>query len=136
MLSILRWIEGNPIPMVRHHHEVMDGSGYPDGLKKDDIPVGARVLGLFNYLDNLIFPRSSETAMSIEDALVEIIGKAGQQFDQDLIQNFIGFVESNSGKSLDYLKKKQTSIIRPLFAEILGSALTATCGSKITRHTV
>ena len=109
------------LPMVRHHHEAMDGSGYPDGLKKDDIPVGARVLGLFNYLDNLIFPRSSETAMSIEDALVEINGKAGQQFDQDLIQNFTAFVESNSGKSLDYLEKKQTSNIRTLFAEILSN---------------
>jgi HD-GYP domain-containing protein (c-di-GMP phosphodiesterase class II) len=109
------------LPLVRHHHEAMDGSGYPDGLKKDDIPVGARVLGLFNYLDNLIFPRSSETAMSIEDALIEINGKAGQQFDQDLIQNFTAFVESNSGKSLDYLQKKKTSTIRTLFAEILSN---------------
>jgi len=107
------------LPMVRHHHEAMDGSGYPDGLKKGDIPVEARVLGIFNYLDHLVFPRSSETAMSIEDALVEINGKAGQQFDQDLIQNFITFVESNSGKSLDYLGKKQTGTIRTLFAEIL-----------------
>jgi HD-GYP domain-containing protein (c-di-GMP phosphodiesterase class II) len=107
------------LPMVRHHHEAMDGSGYPDGLKKEDIPVGARVLGLFNCLDNLIFPRSSKTALSIEDALVEINGKAGQQFDQDLIQNFIAFVESNSGLSLDYLEKKQVSTMRTLFAEIL-----------------
>jgi HD-GYP domain-containing protein (c-di-GMP phosphodiesterase class II) len=107
------------LPMVRHHHEAMDGSGYPDGLKKGDIPVEARVLGLFNYLDHLVFPRSSETAMSIEDALLEINGKAGQRFDQDLIPNFITFVESNSGKSLDYLEKKQTGTIRTLFAEIL-----------------
>jgi len=108
------------LPMVRHHHEAMDGSGYPDGLKKGDIPLGTRILGLFNYLDHLVFPRSSETAMSIEDALVEINGKAGQQFDQDLIPNFITFVESNSGKSSDYLEKKQTSTIRSLFGEILG----------------
>ena len=118
ILSNLIFLE-DVLPMVRHHHEAMDGSGYPDGLKKDDIPVGARVLGLFNHLDHLIFPRSPETAMSIEDALVDINGKAGQQFDQDLIQNFTTFVESNSGISLDTLGKKQTSTIRTLFAEIL-----------------
>ena len=107
------------LPMVRHHHEAMDGSGYPDGLKKEDIPLVARVLGLFNYLDNLLFPRSPKTAMSIEDALVDINDKAGQQFDPDLLQNFIVFVESNSGKSPDYLEKKQINTMRTLFAEIL-----------------
>jgi len=35
------------LPMVRHHHEAVDGSGYPDGLKGDEIPLGARVIGLF-----------------------------------------------------------------------------------------
>jgi HD-GYP domain-containing protein (c-di-GMP phosphodiesterase class II) len=106
-------------PIVRHHHEAMDGSGYPDGVKKDKIPIGARVLNLFNYLDNLVFSRSSEKAMSIEDALVEIKAKAGQQFDQDLIPNFISFVESNSGASEDFLQKKQASSMRNVFAEIL-----------------
>jgi HD-GYP domain-containing protein (c-di-GMP phosphodiesterase class II) len=114
-LSILKDV----LPMVRHHHEAVDGSGYPDGLKADNIPLGARVIGLFNYLDTLVFARFSEKALSIEDALVEIKGKAGQLFDQDLIQNFIAFVESNSGKSLDYLDRKQTSTIRTLFIEIL-----------------
>ena len=57
--------------------------------------------------------------MSIEDALVDINDKAGQQFDPDLLQNFIVFVESNSGKSPDYLEKKQINTMRTLFAEIL-----------------
>jgi putative nucleotidyltransferase with HDIG domain len=107
------------LPMVRHHHEAMDGSGYPDGLKGGDIPLGARIIGLFNHLDNLVFPRLAEKALSIEDALVEINGQAGQLFDKDLIQNFIGFVEANAGKSEDYLQKKQTGAMRGIFAEIL-----------------
>jgi HD-GYP domain-containing protein (c-di-GMP phosphodiesterase class II) len=118
VLSNLTFLE-DVLPMVRHHHEAVDGSGYPEGLKKDDIPLGARVLGIFNYLDHLIFPRSPETAMSVEDALVDINGKAGEQFDQDLIKNFTDFVASNAGKSIDRLEKKQTSTIRTLFAEIL-----------------
>jgi len=108
------------LPMVRHHHEAIDGSGYPDGLKADNIPLGARVIGLFNYLDNLVFARSSEKALGIEDALADIIAKAGQVFDQDLIQDCIAFVEANAGNSPDYLQKRQTDIMREVFVEILG----------------
>jgi HD-GYP domain-containing protein (c-di-GMP phosphodiesterase class II) len=107
------------LPMVRHHHEAFDGSGYPDSLKGDKIPLGARVLGLFNYLDNVVFPRTSDKALSIEDALAEINGKAGQLFDQDLIQNFIAFTESNGGKSDEFLQKRQANMMRGIFAEIL-----------------
>ena len=107
------------LPMVRHHHEAMDGSGYPDGLKGGDIPLGARIIGLFNHLDNLVFPRLAQKALSIEDALVEINGQAGQLFDKDLIQNFIAFVEANAGKSEDYLQKKQAGAMRGIFAQIL-----------------
>ncbi len=115
-LSILQDVS----PMVRHHHEAFDGSGYPDGLKADKIPLGARVIGLFNYLDNLVFPRAADKALSIEDALADINDKAGQLFDQKLVQNFITFVESNGGQSTDYLQKKQADTIRTIFAELLG----------------
>ena len=64
------------LPMIRHHHEAFDGSGYPDGLKSDQIPLGARIIGLFNHLDNLVFARASEKAITVEDALVEINGQA------------------------------------------------------------
>ena len=107
------------LPLVRHHHETFDGSGYPDRLKGDDIPIGARVIGLFNYLDRLISPRHAEKALSVEDALVEINAKAGKKFDPGLIQNFITFVESNAGKSEDYLEKKQVNTMRSIFTEIL-----------------
>ena len=108
------------LPMVRHHHEAIDGSGYPDGLKADNIPLGARVIGLFNYLDNLVFARSADKALSIEDALVDINAKAGQLFDQDLIQDCIAFIEATAGNSSDYLQKRQADIMRGVFAEILG----------------
>ena len=107
------------LPMVRHHHEAFDGSGYPDGLKADKIPLGARVIGLFNYLDSRVFARSPEKALSIEDAIVEISGQAGQLFDQDLIENFVAFVTSNAGNSPDYLQKKQADRMKGVFAEIL-----------------
>ena len=107
------------LPVIRHHHEAFDGSGYPDGLKADDIPLGARVVGLFNYLDILMFPRFPEKALRVKDALAEIEAKAGQLFDPDLIENFVAFVASNAGKSPDYLQKKQAIRMRGVFGEIL-----------------
>ena len=120
VLGNLKYLK-DVLPMVRHHHEAMDGSGYPDGLKSDKIPLGARIIGPFNYLDNLIFPRSAEKALSVEDALVEIKGQAGKLFDKDVIQKFITFVESNAGKSEDYLQKKRAGVMRAVFAEILSN---------------
>jgi HD-GYP domain-containing protein (c-di-GMP phosphodiesterase class II) len=119
VLSSLFFLE-DILPLVRAHHEAFDGSGYPDRLKGGDIPIGARVLGLFNYLDTLIFPRREEKALSVADALVDVNAKAGKQFDQGLIQNFITFVESNAGKSEDYFQKKHANTMRSIFAEILG----------------
>jgi HD-GYP domain-containing protein (c-di-GMP phosphodiesterase class II) len=119
VLSNLNFLE-NILPLVRHHHEAFDGTGYPDSLEGDNIPLGARVLGLFNYLDNLVFPRTADKALSLEDALVEINGKAGQLFDQDLIQNFITFTEAHAGKSDDYMQKREADTMRGVFAEILG----------------
>ena len=118
VLSSLFFLE-DVLPLVRHHHEAFDGSGYPDRLKGDDIPVGARVLGMFNSLDTLMFPRHAAKALSIEDALVEINAKAGKQFDQGLIQNFMTFVKSNAGTSEDYFQKKQANTMRSIFTEIL-----------------
>jgi len=107
------------LPMVRHHHEAFDGSGYPDGIEGDKIPLGARIIGLFNYFDNQMFPRFSEKGLSLEAALEEINSKAGQLFDNKLINNFMAFIEANSGKSEDYLLKKETASMRSIFTNIL-----------------
>jgi putative nucleotidyltransferase with HDIG domain len=107
------------LPMIRHHHEAIDGSGYPDGLKKDNIPLGARVIALFNHFDNLVFPRPSQQATSVVEALDEIMSNAGNLFDEELIENFLEFITETAGKSEDYLQKKETASMREVFAEII-----------------
>ena len=107
------------LPLVRHHHEAVDGSGYPDGIEGEKIPLGARIIGLFNYFDNLVFPRFAAKALSIEAALEDIKNKAGRLFDKKLIDNFTAFIEANSGKSEDYLLKKETASMRDIFTDIL-----------------
>jgi len=107
------------LPMVRHHHEAFDGSGYPDGLDGGNIPLGARVIALFNHLDNLVFPRFSENELSIADALEDINSKAGQQFDGQLINDITTFTQSTSGVSEDFMLKKEMAAMRAIFSGIL-----------------
>ena len=107
------------LPMVRHHHEAFDGSGYPDGIEGENIPLGARIIGLFNHLDNLMFPRFTEKKFSLEDALEDTNSKAGQQFDSKLINNILTFIEACSGKSEDYMLKKETACMKTIFTGIL-----------------
>jgi HD-GYP domain-containing protein (c-di-GMP phosphodiesterase class II) len=107
------------LPMVRHHHEAFDGSGYPDGIEGENIPLGARIIGLFNHLDNLMFPRFSKNKLGLEDALEDINSQAGQQFDDNLINDILAFIEAHSGQSEDYMLKKETASMKNIFTGIL-----------------
>ena len=117
ILSNLNYLK-KILPMIRHHHEAIDGSGYPDGLKSSEIPIGGRVLCLFNHFDNLAFPRSSRQEMNIKDALEAMKSNAGKLFDENLIPDFIKFIDSNSGKSPDFMLKKETTSMKQIFTTI------------------
>ena len=117
ILSNLNFLK-DILPTIRHHHEAVDGSGYPDGLKSNEIPLGGRILCLFNHFDNLAFPRSSKQAMNTNDALQAIKSKAGKLFDENLIPDFIKFIDANSGNSLDFMLKKETTSMKQIFTAI------------------
>jgi diguanylate cyclase (GGDEF)-like protein/putative nucleotidyltransferase with HDIG domain len=68
------------VPAIRHHHERFDGSGYPDGLRGEEIPLGARVIHVAGALDSMLTSRIYRPAMSEEDALAELRAGAGTQF--------------------------------------------------------
>lgn len=77
------------LPIIRHHHEKWDGSGYPDGLKGEQIPLSARILQLADIYDALTTARPYKRAFSSEEALQIIIdeGKRGWR-DQKLVETF------------------------------------------------
>jgi putative nucleotidyltransferase with HDIG domain len=75
--------------IVHHHHERFDGSGYPDGLAGEDIPLGARVFALADALDAMTSDRPYRRAMSLEDAVTEIERCSGKQFDPAIVSAFL-----------------------------------------------
>ena len=79
--------------IVRHHHERWDGGGYPDGLRGDRIPVGARIVGLVDAYDAIIHDRPYRPARSVHEALTEIRQQAGLQFDPALVALFLPLIE-------------------------------------------
>jgi len=82
------------LSIIRHHHESVDGSGYPDGLKEDEIPLGAKILNLANWFDAMTITRPQFKPVNTADALAEIKEKAGKRFNKGLADNFIYFIES------------------------------------------
>jgi len=85
-------------PIVRHHHERFDGSGYPDGLARENIPLEARILGVVDAFDAMTHERSYRKALSAEEALGEIERGAGTRFDRAVVEAFLGLVRRRGGE--------------------------------------
>jgi diguanylate cyclase (GGDEF)-like protein/putative nucleotidyltransferase with HDIG domain len=76
-------------PLILSHHERWDGTGYPNGLKGEEIPVGARILAVVDYFDALRAERPYHGALSLEEALVRTRDEAGKALDPALVELFV-----------------------------------------------
>lgn len=76
------------IPFIRHHHERFDGSGYPDGLRGEDIPLEARILSVADAYEAITSHRPYRRARTPQEALEEIRKGAGSQFDPRVVEAF------------------------------------------------
>jgi HD-GYP domain-containing protein (c-di-GMP phosphodiesterase class II) len=74
------------LPIIRHHHERIDGGGYPDGLKGRAIPHLARIVAVCDAFDALTSDRSYRKAMSVDDAIAELVDGAGTQWDGEAVE--------------------------------------------------
>jgi diguanylate cyclase (GGDEF)-like protein/putative nucleotidyltransferase with HDIG domain len=74
------------VPIVRAHHEKWDGSGYPFGLKGEEIPIGARILSAVDYLDALASDRQYRRAMPLDEVMQRLIAESGKAFDPRVVQ--------------------------------------------------
>jgi diguanylate cyclase (GGDEF)-like protein/putative nucleotidyltransferase with HDIG domain len=74
------------VPIVRAHHEKFDGSGYPYGLKGEEIPIGARILACVDCLDALASDRQYRRALPLHEAMEEVMRQAGKSFDPKVVE--------------------------------------------------
>jgi len=77
------------IPVIKHHHERFDGTGYPDGLAGDAIPLVARVVSVCDAFDAMTSGRPYREPMPLEVAIAELRRGAGSQWDPSLVELFV-----------------------------------------------
>jgi putative nucleotidyltransferase with HDIG domain len=86
LVGTISMLRGPVEEAVRHHHENFDGTGYPDGLAGQDIPIGARIIMIADTLDAMTTDRPYRSALPFERALDEIRKYSGKQFDPRLAE--------------------------------------------------
>lgn len=91
---------------VKHHHEFFDGSGYPDGLVGDSIPIGARIILVSDAYDAMTTDRPYRKAIGHVRAIEELRKLAGTQFDPVVVSNLLSLTE-DGGKELDKIIAEQ-----------------------------
>ncbi len=74
------------VPIVRAHHEKWDGSGYPNGLKGEEIPIGARILSAVDCLDALASDRQYRKALPLDEAMAKVVSESGLSFDPRVVE--------------------------------------------------
>jgi response regulator RpfG family c-di-GMP phosphodiesterase len=98
-------LSSNILSYILHHHERFDGTGYPDGLTRDQIPLGARIIAISDAYDSMTSNRPYRQPLSNEEAKKELSKCAGSQFDPKLVTLF--------SESLDEVK--ETFLMRDPF---------------------
>lgn len=86
------------IPIILHHHERYNGTGYPDKLKGDEIPYLARVLSVVDSFDAMTSNRPYNMRKNYDEAIEEIRRCSGTQFDPEIAEKFIEVIEENKDK--------------------------------------
>ncbi len=102
ILNRIKFLE-DAAQMVLHHHEAYDGSGYPEGLSGENIPLGARIFHVADAIDAMTSDRPYKKAMAFEAAAAELLKHSGRQFDPAIISIF-------AKTSLDFWIAEKASI--------------------------
>jgi HD-GYP domain-containing protein (c-di-GMP phosphodiesterase class II) len=93
------------LPIVMHRHERYDGKGYPQGMKGDDIPLGARIVAVADSFMAMVSKRHYRKQMTVKEAMEEIVKHRGTQFDPAVVDAFLKVM-----KDRNLLEKVDTCI--------------------------
>lgn len=112
------------------HHERIDGSGYPQGLKGDQIPLGAKIIGVADYFDAITSKRHYREPMELEDAFATLRGEIGRYFDKDIVEALIRHYSaqhvSTSSEGPSPSASKQRASRFPVQTEVM-----VRCGAEV-----
>ena len=96
---------------IMHHHERMDGRGYPMGFAGDEIPVFAKIIAVADAFDSMTSTRSYRMARTNEDAVVELRKSAGSQFDPKIVEAFVSALEREQWKGQEPALPREYEIL-------------------------
>jgi HD-GYP domain-containing protein (c-di-GMP phosphodiesterase class II) len=111
MIKGVRFLE-RVTDMVRHHHERVDGRGYPDGLKEDEISVAAKIVNVADAFDAMTTDRPYRAGLTVEQAIAQMQEKSGSQFATEIVDVLVEALRSGRvvlGGSPAEPKLEQTS---------------------------
>lgn len=80
------------LPVIRHHHENFDGTGYPDGLKGEEIPLGSRIISIADVYDALMSDRAYRRAYDLE-RVIRMMEKEKRKFDPHILEKFMEMIQ-------------------------------------------
>jgi diguanylate cyclase (GGDEF)-like protein/putative nucleotidyltransferase with HDIG domain len=108
------------VPIVRHHHENWDGTGYPDGIKGSDIPIGARILSVVDCFDALTSDRPYRPRLSDAEAIRILVDRRGSMYDPLIVDTFIKVHSDLSPVEIDFAVPREglSAITRGSITEI------------------
>ncbi len=93
------------VPIILHHHEKFDGTGYPSRLKAGKIPIGARIMSVADAFDAMVYGRPYRERISAEDALEEIKKHSGTQFDPVIVKALVKIFHNKKLKKYLHLTR-------------------------------
>jgi len=102
------------VPIVRSHHESWDGTGYPDGLRGEEIPIGARILTVVDCFDALASERPYRKALPLAEAMAHVKSRSGIQFDPKIV----ALLEERY-MDLETLAREQLNEVAPLRTDLI-----------------
>ncbi|MBZ5544575.1 MAG: HD domain-containing protein [Acidobacteriia bacterium] len=92
MVRQIRQLNGT-LPIIRWHHERLDGKGYPDGIAGDEIPLGVRIVAVAEAFDAMTSDRPYQAGRSFSEARDELLRHSGTQFDPEVVKVFLSIPE-------------------------------------------
>jgi HD-GYP domain-containing protein (c-di-GMP phosphodiesterase class II) len=107
IVKAIHGVDDWTVSCVRHHHERWDGGGYPDGLAGEEIPIGARIVGVVDVWDALSTRRPYKQARPEAAAREALTKGRGVQFDPELVDVFLRVIDAEGQELLELLREPE-----------------------------